>query len=444
MSEIKNVKLGNTQVDKIYVGENLNFIYEAPDLTAPITTPYPDPTVTYNAGREIYFEVNETCYTYYTLDGTPVTENSTLYTAPIVLNADTTINYFSVDLAGNAEIPKTVDYTIISAGEIPITYISPSTAIQNTIPITVDLTRSILDATTYYKIGAGTQQTFAAPFSVNQTNVNSTQIPITYWSVSTAGAVEAQRTLTYDTSGAIAGKAVVTATPYSWYVSVDWTATANATSYNVYRSTISGTLGDLVSEFNTGLHYDDNTAINNTTYYYTVRAANYGGVGAVSDQVAATPTAAPTGWRYLKIEGYGAAETGQEVTTRMIEFEAWEGATNHMTAATILSGEAPSNAGTGGTLAQIKNGVKTTTSNSYPYWWTATPNANIVIDLLAARALTKLNYYGYSISGTQRTNRFRVLASNTNNGVDWVSIWDNSAGQAGLQPILPSGYEKTL
>jgi hypothetical protein len=225
---------------------------------------------------------------------------------------------------------------------------------------------------------------------------------------------------------------------------VDWGTTANATSYNVYRSTTSGVLGDLLSEYNTGLHYDDNTPINGTTYYYTVRAANYGGAGPNSDQVAATPNAAPSGWRYLKIEGYGAAETGQEVTTRMIEFEAWEGTTNHMTAATILSGETPSNAGTGGTLAQIKNGVKTSTSNTYPYWWTATPNANVVIDLLASRALTKLNYYGYSISGVQRTNRFRVLASNTNNGADWVAIWDNSTGQAGLQPLLPSGYEKIL
>ena len=146
----------------------------------------------------------------------------------------------------------------------------------------------------------------------------------------------------------------------------------------------------------------------------------------------------------MKIEGYGAAETGQDVTTRIIEFEAWEGATNRMSAATILSGETPSNAATGGTLAQIKNGTKAATSNTYPFWWTATPNANIIIDLLAERPLTKLNYYGYSLADPRRTNRFKVLASNTNNGADWVTIWDNQAGQEGLQPVLPSGYEKIL
>src|SRR3954462_4760650 len=215
MSEIKNVKLGNTQVDKIYVGENLNFIYEAPDLTAPITTPYPDPTVTYNAGREIYFEVNETCYTYYTLDGSPVTENSTLYIAPIVLNADTTINYFSIDLAGNAEAPKTVTYNIIAA--VPSTAsISPTNTVQNTIPITITLTSSAAK-TIYYKVGTGAQQTYTAPFTVNQSDagVQSTNIIVTYWSTG-----ESEQSITYNTIGAVAGKAVVTATPYSWYVSV--------------------------------------------------------------------------------------------------------------------------------------------------------------------------------------------------------------------------------
>jgi hypothetical protein len=116
-----------------------------------------------------------------------------------------------------------------------------------------------------------------------------------------------------------------------------------------------------------------------------------------------------------------------------------------MDAATILTGQTPSNAGTGGSLAQIKDGSKTGASNTYPLWWTSpTPNGNVVIDLGAQYSLTKLNWYGYSLSGVQRTNRFKVLASNTNNGTDWTPIWDNAAGEAGVQPILPGGYEKTL
>jgi hypothetical protein len=181
-----------------------------------------------------------------------------------------------------------------------------------------------------------------------------------------------------------------------------------------------------------------------TTVLKVLTVSVYGVAAAVKTLTVNIP-AAVTGWRYLRIEGHGAAEVDQSVTTRLVEFEAWEGATNRMTGATILTGQTPSNAGTGGALAQIKDGSKTGASNTYPLWWTSpTPNGNVVIDLLATRALTKLNYYGYSLSGVQRTNRFKVLASNTNNGTDWTPIWDNSAGEAGVQPILPAGYEKLL
>jgi len=448
VAEIKDVRLGTGQVNKIYCGTDLVF-EKIVDTTAPITTPRPldlanNPTNTYYEPQTVWLDVNEMCDTYYTLDGgTPTTAAAKYVGDGIYMDATKVLKYFSVDQNGNTEAVKTTTYNIV-IGATPTTTISPSSTTQNSIPFTVTLSTDEVGATIYYKLGTGAQQTYTAPFSVTQSivGVQSTNILVTYWAVGAEG-TESQKSITYNTAGAIAGKAVVTATPASWYVSVDWGATANATSYNVYRSTAAGVLGDLVSEFLTGLHYDDNLAINGTTYYYTVRAANYGGVGALSDQAIATPNAAPSGWRYLKIQGYGATEAGQEVTTRLIEFEAWEGATNRMLSGVTYTGEAPSNAGTGGALAQIGNGVKTSTSNTYPFWWTATPNANIIIDFGTARALTKLNYYGYSLSGVQRANRFNVLASNTNNGTDWVNIW-NMQTNTTLQPILPNGYEKIL
>jgi len=261
VGDIKNVKLGITQVNKIYAGTDLVFEYVA-DTTPPITTVYPDPTLTYEVGTQFWLEVNEACTTYFTTDGTTPTTASPVFTEPLTINADTTLKYFSVDTAGNVETVKT---TVIN---------------------------------------------------INEPVANS--------------------------------------------------------------------------------------------------------------------------WRYLKIEGYGSVE--EPATTRMIEVEAWEGSTNRMTGATILSNEAVS---TGGTVDKIKDGVKTTTSGSYPIWWTTTPNARIVLDLLAQRSLTKLNYYSYSISGVQRANRFKILASNTNNGTDWTTIWDMSANTT-PQPLLPNGYELVL
>jgi hypothetical protein len=183
--------------------------------------------------------------------------------------------------------------------------------------------------------------------------------------------------------------------------------------------------------------YTDALTFDKTTVLKVLTVSVYGVAAAVKTLTVNVATAGGAGWRYLKIEGYGSIE--ENTTTRLIEFEVWEGSTNHMTAATILSHD-PIN--TGGAITAINNGDKA--ASGYPIWWLATPNANIVVDLGAERALTKLNYYSYSVSGVQRTNRFKILASNTNNGTDWQPIWDNSAGQAGAQPILPAGYEKVL
>ncbi len=49
---------------------------------------------------------------YYTLDGTPPTTASTLYTAPIVLTSTKTIQYFAVDVNGTAETVKSGVWTI--------------------------------------------------------------------------------------------------------------------------------------------------------------------------------------------------------------------------------------------------------------------------------------------------------------------------------------------
>ena len=288
----------------------------------------------------------------------------------------------------------------------------------------------------YYRIGAGTQQTYTGPFEVSQsTNDVGVNIPVTYWSTG-----EAERTITYNTSGAIPATPVVEVIPGNWYVRVNWTATANTTSYSVYRSTVAGQLGELISApYQLTVGFDDNTPVNGTTYYYTVRSANYG-THVDSAQVSATPTSGEpvyTSFRYLKIEGYGSVE--EPTTTRLIEFEAWVGSTNAMTGALSLSAQAIS---TGSPVETIYDGVKTT--SGYPIWWSSpTPNANIIIDFLTPKAFTKLNYYSYSVSWAQRANRFRVLASNTNDGTDWVILWD-MANNTDPQPLLPLGYEKLL
>lgn len=265
MANIKKIYLGSAEISKVYAGSDL--VYEKiTDVTAPTTTARPA-AGTYTTAQTVYLDVQEAADTYFTTDGSTPTTASQKYTAGIVLNADTTLKYFSVDPYGNTEAVKTSIYDI----NIP------------------------------------------APV---------------------------------------------------------------------------------------------------------------------------------TGYRYLKVEGYGAAETGQEVTSRIVEVEAYAGNTTNLLAGKVAISYQAISAGSTN-IATVTDGVKTGTSNTYPLWWTSpTPNGNIVFDLGTAQNITELRYFGYSISGVQRTNRFKILGSNDQ--ANWTTLWDNSTGAAGLQGILPAGYTKVL
>ncbi len=80
------------------------------------------------------------------------------------------------------------------------------------------------------------------------------------------------------------------ATPGNAQVSLTWTASSGATSYNVKRSTTSG--GPYSTVGTPGTNSFTNTSLTNgTTYYYVVSAVNSNGESANSSQVSATPTA---------------------------------------------------------------------------------------------------------------------------------------------------------
>ena len=81
------------------------------DTTAPVTTA-DKASGTYTNSVTVTLTANEAANTYYTLDGSTPTTSSTIYTGPIVINTTTTLKFFSVDAAGNAEAVKTVTYTI--------------------------------------------------------------------------------------------------------------------------------------------------------------------------------------------------------------------------------------------------------------------------------------------------------------------------------------------
>jgi fibronectin type 3 domain-containing protein len=84
------------------------------------------------------------------------------------------------------------------------------------------------------------------------------------------------------------------ATPSDALVTLSWTAGANASSYEVWRSTTSGAEAWLANA--AGLAYLDTTAVNNTTYYYKVLARNSNPTPSAlsGESAAAKPNAMPS------------------------------------------------------------------------------------------------------------------------------------------------------
>jgi fibronectin type 3 domain-containing protein len=92
----------------------------------------------------------------------------------------------------------------------------------------------------------------------------------------------------------------LTATAGSASVSLSWTASSGAASYNVYRGTTSG--GESATAISSGIAataYTDTAVTNGAKYYYKVAAVNGGGTSGLSNEASATPElaapAAPTG-----------------------------------------------------------------------------------------------------------------------------------------------------
>ena len=90
----------------------------------------------------------------------------------------------------------------------------------------------------------------------------------------------------------------LTATAGSGQVSLNWTASPGASSYNIYRGTSSGgESSTAVATGVTGTSYNNTGLTNGTKYYYKITASNGSGTSGYSSEASATP-AAVTGTSY--------------------------------------------------------------------------------------------------------------------------------------------------
>jgi peptidoglycan/xylan/chitin deacetylase (PgdA/CDA1 family) len=91
-------------------------IQQPPDTTPPVTTiscnGAPCTSTGYTAPVTVTLSATDTggwgvANTYYTTDGSTPTTSSTVYTGPFTMKQNTTVSFFSTDLAGNTEQPQT-------------------------------------------------------------------------------------------------------------------------------------------------------------------------------------------------------------------------------------------------------------------------------------------------------------------------------------------------
>ncbi|MBA3357001.1 MAG: fibronectin type III domain-containing protein, partial [Pyrinomonadaceae bacterium] len=85
----------------------------------------------------------------------------------------------------------------------------------------------------------------------------------------------------------------LTATAGNAQVSLTWTASTGATTYNVKRSTASGGPYATIATGVSTTSYTNTGLANGTTYYYVVSAVNANGESANSSQASATPLGPP-------------------------------------------------------------------------------------------------------------------------------------------------------
>ncbi len=168
----------------------------------------------------------------------------------------------------------------------------------------VSLTWNASSSATSYNVkrsttSGGPYTKVASPTATSYTDTGLTNNTPYYYvvtAVNSAGESAASSQATATPSAPVTVPAVPTnlqATAGNTQISLTWTASTGATSYNVKRSTTSGGPYTKIAS-PTSPSYTDTGLTNGTPYYYVVTAVNSSGESAASSQATATPSAPAT------------------------------------------------------------------------------------------------------------------------------------------------------
>jgi fibronectin type 3 domain-containing protein len=220
--------------------------------------------------------------------------SSTSYNDTSVVNGTTYYYYVTAVDSSSTQSPNSTELSVTPLGPPPApTWVSVTAGN----PAQVDLIwNASPSAAGYYLLRGTTSGTYTVTnfFSgINNTNYIDTSVlsGTTYYyvvygtNISGAGALSVQMSATPSAPPAppSALNAQITA---SSQITLSWTGSFGAMSYNVYRGTVSGGETLLASGIS-GTNYIDNSAVNGTTYYYEVTTTGTGGQSGDSTEASA-------------------------------------------------------------------------------------------------------------------------------------------------------------
>jgi fibronectin type 3 domain-containing protein len=218
------------------------------------------------------------------------TSTTTTYTDNTAVNG-TTYYYAVVAINGGGQSNPSLQASATLIPNVPQNVVATGGISQVVLSWTASPGATSYNVYRSTTIGAG-YTTIASPTSATYTDTSGTA-GTTYYYVVTAvnnggeSGTSSQVDATPEPPIAAAPTGLI-ASPGNALVGLSWTASSGATTYNVKRSTTSGS--GYVTIGNTSVvMFTDSSAVNGTTYYYVVSAVNGGGESANSAQAGATP-----------------------------------------------------------------------------------------------------------------------------------------------------------
>ena len=233
-------------------------------------------------------------------------------TSTTVNNLTNGTSYYFQVVAVNAGGPSGPSSELLATPVAPANPVPVLTAVAGNGQVTLNWT-PFLGPVSYYTVLYGTQSGGPYPSSIADITATTQVVPgltngTPYYFVvngtnqSGTGGNSAEATAT-PTAPIPAAPTGLTATGSVAQVTLNWTASAGATSYNIYRSTISGAETLLVRSGDS-THYLDGAGVSGTTYYYKVSAVNSGGESPLSNEASAVPLAPAPGTPTLAVGAF--------------------------------------------------------------------------------------------------------------------------------------------